>query len=226
MKRPLLAATVTLALGFSLAACGSVTGIDDLFTSQSAGAGGAAATTTGQGGNPAVTTGGIGGDGTTSGPTTGAVTSSASGPPMTTGVGSSASSTGAATSSAVASSAVASSSSGGPTNTVFCNGGACNAGEICCFNLTQQNDHCGQAGSCGNGFIELSCNGPEDCPGGVCCADVDFQNNPPYKGIACQQQCNNQQNNLVICSDADPTCPPGKQCGNSNILGQGYKICK
>ena len=222
MNRPLLSATVTLAFALSLAGCGSVTGIDDLFSS---GAGGTAATT-GQGGAPGVTTGGMGGDPTTvtSGPTTtGDTTSSASAPPMTTGSGSSATSTASVSSSV---SATASSSSGGPMNTVFCNNAECAVGQICCFNLNQQTDHCGQAGSCGDGFIDLSCNGPEDCPGGVCCGDVDFQNNPPYKGIACKQSCNNPQDTIVICSDADPTCPPGKQCGNSMILGQGYKICK
>ena len=110
-------------------------------------------------------------------------------------------------------------------NTVFCNGAPCDAGEICCFNLTQMTDHCGQAGSCGDGFIQLTCNGPEDCPGGVCCGDVDFQKNPPYKGIDCKQSCNNPQNEIVICSEADPTCPPGKQCKQSMFLGAGYKVC-
>lgn len=221
MKRPLLAATVTLALGFSVAACGSVTGIDDLFTSQSAGAGGAATTSTGHGGSVAVTTGGIGGDSSTSGPTTSGETSSASGPPMTTGSGSSS----ASTSSASVSSSVASSSSGGPMNTVFCNNAQCSPGEICCYNLTQPTDHCGQAGACGDGFAELLCNGPEDCPGAVCCGDVDFQKNPPYKGIACKQSCNNPQNQIVVCSDADPTCPIGTQCKQSMYLGMGYKVC-
>lgn len=231
MNRPLLSATVTLTFALSLAGCGSVTGIDDLFSS---GAGGTAATT-GQGGAPGVTTGvtsgGMGGQATTvtSGPTTtGDTTSSASGPPMTTG--STATSTSGATSSASGPgsssvSASASSSSGGLMNTVFCNNAECAVGQICCFNLSQQTDHCGQAGSCGDGFIDLSCNGPEDCPGGICCGDVDFQNNPPYKGIACKQSCNNPQNTIVICSDADPTCPAGKQCKQSMFLGAGYKVC-
>jgi hypothetical protein len=180
MNRPLLAATAPLALALFLTACGSASGIDDLFN-QDSGSGGASATTSGHGGPT-----------TTSGPGTTA----------------------------------ASSSSGGPTSTVFCNNGECAPGQICCFNLTQQNDHCGTDGSCGDGFIQLDCNGPEDCPGGVCCGDVDFQQNPPYKSISCKQSCNNPQNNIIVCSDADPTCPPGKQCGQSMFLGQGYKVCK
>ena len=218
MKRPLLSATASLALALSLPACGSVSGIDDLFSGGS-GAGGAAATTTGQG----VTTGGSGGTDTTT--TSGPTTTSASG--MTTG--STATSSSAVTSSATGpgstASASASSSSGGPMNTVFCNNVECAVDEICCFNLSQQTDHCGQPGSCGDGYIDLECNGPEDCPGGVCCADVDFQNNPPYKGIACEQSCNNPQSNLIMCSDADPTCPGGQQCQQSMVLGMGYKFC-
>ncbi len=223
MKRPALALATSLAL--SVAGCGSVTGIDDLF-SGATGAGGAAATTTGAGGAPGVTTAGVGGASTTgsSGPTTSGVTSSASGPVTT---GSTATSTTAVSSSVSGpgSTTAASSSSGGPLNTVFCNNAECAPGEICCFNLSQQTDHCGQAGSCGDGFIDLECNGPEDCPGGVCCGDVDFQNNPPYKGVACKQSCNDPQNQIIICSEADPTCPPGKQCKPSMFLGKGYKIC-
>ena len=135
---------------------------------------------------------------------------------MTTG-GSTTASTGTTT---------ASTSTGGLGPIVFCNNAMCAAGEICCFNITQQTDHCGQSGTCGGGFIELRCNDPEDCPGGLCCADVDFQKNPPYSGIYCQQICDNPQTKIVVCSDAVPACPAGKQCGTSTSLGQGYKICK
>ncbi len=223
MKRPLLTAAASTVVALSLAACGSASGIDDLFN-QDTGAGGAAATTTaGHGGaTSGPTSGGFGGtDSTSSAPmTTGGPTTTSG--PVTTGSGSS-SSDGPASST---SGGPASSSSGGPTNTVFCNNAECAPGQICCFNLKAQTDHCGQAGACGDGFIDLECNGPEDCPGGICCADVDFQKNPPYKGISCQQSCNNPQNNLIVCSDADPTCPPGSQCSASMILGAGYKICK
>jgi hypothetical protein len=218
MKRPLLAATASIALTLALAACGSVTDIDNLFDQNS---GGAAATTTGQGGAP-----GVGGS-ISSATTNPASVSASSGLTTASGPASaSATGPGATASASTGPSGPASSSSGGPTSTVFCNNAECAPGQICCFNLSQQTDHCGQEGACGNGFIELQCNGPEDCPGGVCCADVDFQKNPPYKKISCQQSCNNPNNNLIVCSDADPTCPPNKQCGTSMVLGQGYKICK
>jgi hypothetical protein len=225
MNRPLLAATAPFALALFLTACGSASGIDDLFN-QDSGSGGASATTSGHGGAAGVTTTvGVGGasnttasvGATTSGPSSSTGPDATSGPTTTSG--------GPTTTSGPGTTAV-SSSSGGPTSTVFCNNGECAPGQICCFNLTQQNDHCGTDGSCGDGFIQLDCNGPEDCPGGVCCGDVDFQSNPPYKSISCKQSCSNPQNNIIVCSDADPTCPPGKQCGQSMFLGQGYKVCK
>jgi hypothetical protein len=223
MKRPEFAATAPLALALFLAACGSASGLDDLFSQNSGGAGGATAATAGNGGASSATTGGVGGAVSTTSvaATTGSSTTSG---PTATGPGSTG--PGATGPGSTGPGGPGSSSSGGPGNTVFCNNAPCAAGEICCFNLKQTTDQCGQPGSCGDGYIELQCNGPEDCPGGVCCADVDFQNNPPYKGISCKQSCNNPQNNLVICSDADPTCPNGTQCQNSQVLGTGYKICK
>ena len=218
MNRPLLVAAVPLALALSLTACGSASGLDDLFNQDTGGAS-ATSTTSGHGGAAGVTTTvGVGGasnttasaGGATSGPTTTSGPVTTSGPFTTSGPVT----------------VAASSSSGGPTNTVFCNNAECAPGQICCFNLSQQNDHCGADGSCGDGFIQLDCNGPEDCPAGVCCGDVDFQKNPPYKSISCKQSCNNPQDEIIVCSDADPTCPPGKQCSQSMILGQGYKVCK
>lgn len=224
MKRPGLAATAPFALAIFLAACGSVSGIDDLFQDTS-GAGGAAATTAGQGGATGVTTGGVGGDVASTAVSSSSGTIATSGSTTTgqttTGPGSTASSSTATASS------TASSSSGGPTSTVYCNNAPCAAGEICCFNTKQQNDHCGQPDACGDGFIELECNGPEDCPGGgICCADVDYTKNPPYKGISCKQSCNSPTQNLIVCSDANPACPLGSQCESSQVLGQGYKVCK
>jgi hypothetical protein len=230
MNRPLLAATAPLALALFLTGCGSASGLDDLFNQDTGGAS-ATITSSGHGGAAGVTTTvGVGGasnstasaGGATSGPSTTSGPVTTSGPSTTSGP---VTTSGPFTTSGPVTVA-ASSSSGGPTNTVFCNNAECAVGQICCFNLSQQSDHCGQPGTCGDGYIQLDCNGPEDCPGGVCCGDVDFQNNPPYKSISCKQSCNNPQNNIVICSDADPTCPPGTQCSQSMFLGQGYKVCK
>ncbi len=240
MKRPGFAATAPLALALFLAACGSVTGLDDLFQ-DSSGSGGAAATTAGQGGSVSTAVSGVGGANTTgvsssSGPsTTSGPTTTSGGPtttsgpttttgPGTTGPGGPTTGVTGPGSTGPGGPGPGSSSSGGPTNTVYCNNAPCAAGQICCFNLKQPTDKCGPPRSCGNGFIELECNGPEDCPGGVCCADVDYTKNPPYKGIACQQSCNNPTKNLIVCND-DSQCGFGTQCEQSQTLGQGYKVC-
>jgi hypothetical protein len=76
------------------------------------------------------------------------------------------------------------------------------------------------------GYVELTCNGPEDCPGQLCCAAFQVQGQQAfYNGISCAPTCD-QQNQLVVCSDANPTCPPGAQCQDSQLLGDGYKICR
>jgi hypothetical protein len=72
--------------------------------------------------------------------------------------------------------------------------------------------------------VTITCNGPEDCPGGSCCATVDFNMQVPYLGIACQPACSPDQ--LVICSEAQPdVCPDGLSCRQSMILGAGYRYC-
>jgi hypothetical protein len=206
IRRPGFAITASLALAVGLTACGNVLGIHDLALGSSAStttsSQGGASSGGGEGGHGgAASGGGEGGHGGATSVTTGESATASAG-------------------------TTASASSGGPALIVFCNDAPCAADEICCFNTTQQSDHCGKSGTCGSGFVEFHCNGPEDCPGGICCADLDLQKNPPYKGISCQQTCISSMTNLIVCSDADPACPPGKQCSTSMVLGQGYKICK
>ena len=75
------------------------------------------------------------------------------------------------------------------------------------------------------GYVQFSCNGPEDCPGGSCCATVDTNKQVPYLGMACQPACN-PSNQVVVCSDQQPdVCPPNTQCKASQSLGAGYHIC-
>jgi hypothetical protein len=108
--------------------------------------------------------------------------------------------------------------------TVPCGGQMCDPGEICCFNPTGPGDHCGFAGQCGAGYVELSCNSPNDCPGSQCCATFNPMQQA-YEGIACQASCD-AQDELVVCSNGNPgVCPPGTMCHNSNQLGPGYKVC-
>lgn len=204
-RRPGFATTASLALAVVLAACGNILGIHDL------GLGGSPAATTTSSESSAGSGGGGGQGGASSGGGQG---------------GEAGATTGDSTAASTGATAAASTSSGGPIPTVFCNNASCAPGEICCFNTSQQTDHCGQTGACGGGFIELRCNDPGDCPGSICCADVDLQKNPPYKSISCQPTCNDPQTTIVVCSDAAPTCPSAKQCTQSMVLGQGYKLCK
>jgi hypothetical protein len=95
---------------------------------------------------------------------------------------------------------------------------------VCCFNPKGPGDHCAHPGQCNQGYVEISCNGPEDCAGGVCCATVDWQMQPPYTGIACAATCDGM-NNLTLCDPMNPKCPNNTQCGMSQVLGQGYFVC-
>jgi hypothetical protein len=107
--------------------------------------------------------------------------------------------------------------------TVYCADAACAPGEICCWNTQDANlDHCGDAGACGGGYSELSCNGPEDCPGAICCGDF---NGNGYDGVYCQASCNGG-NKIIMCNGDPSVCPQGTQCNQSNYLGQGYMFCQ
>jgi hypothetical protein len=104
---------------------------------------------------------------------------------------------------------------------VFCAGSPCMAGQVCCFHLENSDlDACGDAGACGPNTITLSCNGPEDCPGGVCCGDY---NGNGYDGVSCEPTC---EQGLTMCAGMPLVCGPGQQCLPSNYLGQGYAYCE
>jgi hypothetical protein len=201
-RRGPLSGAALLALT-SLAACGLAG--EDLFggrTSPSEGQGGANA-----GGGPA----GNGGD---------PAAESAS------SVAESASSTAqsvASTAETVASSARASSSSGDrPVGVVvWCQNAPCEMGQVCCFHLQDPNlDSCGSAGQCGQGFMEISCSGPGDCPGEVCCGNWEAF----YTDISCQPACTGQD--VTLCTGDATACDQGQVCDASGSLGAGYDVCK
>lgn len=223
--RPLLQASLSL-LTALVVGCGGKVLVDGTGVDGAGGAGGAGNTTSTVSSNSTGTstaqgTGGIStGPSTTTGPDTTATTTG-------TGPDTTATST---TSGPTTSSVTTGTGAGGsaPVPQVFCNGQPCNDGEICCFNLTMPTDHCGQAGTCGDGYIELGCNGPEDCPNNqICCAGLDpMQGMVPYTGIACQDSCQGM-NTRIVCGDAgSAVCNPGDSCKNSQTLGNGYKICR
>lgn len=182
-------------------ACGSTSSADDLFGNPGnfGGAGGTTATTT-------VATTATGSTSTTTSATTG-----------TGGEGGGATTTGSMTTSTTTTTTT------GPMEevVVFCAGSPCLPGQVCCFHLENSElDMCGAAGSCGPNTITLSCNGPEDCPGGVCCGDY---NGNGYDGVSCEATCDG---GLTMCAGMPQACGPGEQCLPSNYLGQGYAYCE
>jgi hypothetical protein len=194
---------VLLSAGALAAACGGVDA-DDLFT---------------PGGH-----GGAGGGTAASGTSSSGVAIGSSSGSGTTSSSSSTTTTSSSSTSASSSSSTTSSSSSGTPVAVACNGGPCNPGEICCFNPQGPGDHCAQPGQCDQGWVTITCNGPEDCPGGACCATVDYNKQVPYLGISCQPACSPDQ--LVMCSEAQPgVCPGGLSCRQSMVLGAGYRYC-
>lgn len=211
MKDLVTALTATTLAALLIAACG-VGASDDLFTPS--GGGGASS------GGGTMTTGSVASS-TNGSSSSGATTGSSSSASGSSGGGGTSGST---TSSSSSTSTSTSSSTSGAPVTVACNGMPCSAGEICCFNTEGPGDHCAQPGQCDPGWVVITCNGPEDCPGGACCATVDFNMQVPYLGIACQPSCSPDQ--LVMCSEAQPdVCPAGTMCRQSMVLGAGYRYC-
>ena len=199
---------MSLAAATSLFACG-VPG-EDLFggrTSPSEGLGGAGAT----GGGPA----GNGGDPAAE------VAASSSSAAEAASVSSS-----AAQSVASSAQSVGSGGEGGgpPTGVVvYCKSMPCAGGDVCCYSLQDPDlDHCGTAGQCGQEYAEISCAGPNDCPGEICCGTYQ----QVYTDVSCQPTCNGQSK-VVLCTDADDNvCPQNLSCGPSGSLGDGYDVCK
>lgn len=192
---------------FSPALLACSTDVDDLFGSSAneGGSGGAATTTTSAGpsGSTSITTG-PGGQTTT-------------GPGGQTSV--------AATTSVTTSTSVASTTTGGPLSpTVSCDNTPCPGGEVCCYLIFEAGqDFCAAPGTCpqDNGWIELSCNGPDDCPNQVCCGTF---NNQSWVDVSCQDNCNGG-NELTMCEGAPSACDPNEVCQPSQLLGGGYSYC-
>jgi hypothetical protein len=119
--------------------------------------------------------------------------------------------------------AQSSSSSGVLSPTVWCNNGECAPGEICCYYIPAEGqDFCSSQGTCPdeNGWIELSCNGPDDCPMEECCGTL--QNNT-WVDVSCSSDCNGG-NQLELCYGDPGACEVGT-CTQSMLLGQGYMYC-
>jgi hypothetical protein len=106
-------------------------------------------------------------------------------------------------------------------SSVPCNGSECAEGEICCFdNTINAQVRCDAPGQCDTGDIELSCNHPDDCPGGTCCSVYDGM----VQTMACTANCN-ASDEYVMCSGPDQdACPQATTCSNAQA-GTGYHYC-
>jgi hypothetical protein len=198
-----------VALALAGASCGGVSSADILF------------------GGPGA--GGSTGTGTMSGTTSSGQTGTSSGPTGTSSGHATTSSSGSLASSSSSSSSGSheSSASGGGPPPVACNGGTCKAGQVCCHNPADLGgDHCGTAGQCGSGYIEIDCSSPADCPGQICCAHYSKVGGMiEYTGISCAASCGPAGSTYVICTGNPSFCPPGTTCKPTSVLGNGYEIC-
>ncbi|MFO0757140.1 MAG: hypothetical protein U0359_11665 [Byssovorax sp.] len=217
VRRATFALLAVLAAG-----CGGKVIADGVASEGTGGAGGATSSTTGSTVDTGVG-GALGAGGFGTGPSTSTATT-------TTGPTTATATTGTGMTTGTTTSTTTTTGAGGatPVAQVYCNNQPCNDGEICCFNLTMPTDHCGQAGNCGGGYIELDCNGPEDCPNNqICCAHLDpNQGMVPYTGIVCQDSCQGMNERIVCGQAGTAVCNPGDTCKNSNVLGNGYKVCR
>jgi hypothetical protein len=106
----------------------------------------------------------------------------------------------------------------------------CQAGEVCCYNeMPGVADSCAPPGQCGANYVELSCSGPDDCPGQVCCAQgmYDMQEFV-YTGISCKAACpyTDPTTEFPVCSGpGDTSCGTGRMCVQSALLPPTYYIC-
>lgn len=119
----------------------------------------------------------------------------------------------------------ATTTSGGLIPDLYCNAQPCQAGEICCYFLYEAGqDYCSQSGSCpdeNQGWIEISCNGPDDCPNQQCCGAFDGQS---WVDVSCHSNCSSDSQNEMCETDNPGTCTMGT-CQPSQLLGPGYGYC-
>lgn len=198
--RPWFACVVALCAGCS------VDGIDTTFGGPSSGGGSAGGQSPGGAGQGATGQGGV--------PVTDDVVSST----VDTTVTSTSDTT-------VTSGPTTATTTGGPGDaTVFCDGDNCLPGQVCCYYQFQAGqDFCAAPDSCpdDDGWVEQSCNGPDDCDG-ECCGFWSQQ--VGWGSIQCQEQCGAGQ--LELCFGDPTACEGGTQeCTPSDALGFGYSFC-
>jgi len=201
----------------AFSACGSAG--EDLFSQNGT------PSTSGTGGS--TSGGGTGGESTSSG-TGGESTSSGTTSSGTGGEISSSGTTSSGTTSSGTTSSGTTSSSGGPTVDIPCGNDTCTPGEVCCVQSSNPfNSWCASAGQCGYGYIQVGCNGPNDCGANqVCCGR--FEVNVGYHEVLCSPTCDNDgvTVGIIMCGDDPQSCPSPSQCYQSSYLPPGHSFCQ
>ena len=103
-------------------------------------------------------------------------------------------------------------------------GTPCKAGDVCCFHKKKSSlDTCGAKGSCGTDYLELACNGNEDCAGDQECCYVDLSDPVTLVGMQCADSCEPPSKKMCK-TNAD--CAKGKKCDWLVPGYSSYMLCK
>lgn len=71
--------------------------------------------------------------------------------------------------------------------------------------------------------MEARCDGPEDCPDGqVCCGTLS--GGARYERFECANSCDYAGTQRIACHQAEPECPAGNECANSQLL-TNVQVC-
>ncbi|MCC6214092.1 MAG: hypothetical protein IT376_04445 [Polyangiaceae bacterium] len=108
----------------------------------------------------------------------------------------------------------------------------CSAGDVCCV-VQGSPDTCTASGSCtcsgfGCTFLEVTCDGPEDCPGSQVCCGTFVQGPGPggsrYTSVVCAATCDGGNERRLCHSDNDCS-GQYSDCDPSAILPSPFQRC-
>jgi hypothetical protein len=117
--------------------------------------------------------------------------------------------------------------SGGKSSqsTVHCAPDQCELPDVCCIKPgSPPTRMCATSGTCSN--IPVTCDGPEDCPGGYVCCGTFNTNEDLYISVGCDVKCTVPDR--VICHPelGNMNCEVDQTCIMDPFLGPGYGYCQ
>jgi hypothetical protein len=115
---------------------------------------------------------------------------------------------------------------GGGAVTVACDEAPCDLSNDghCCLPQSGGTPTCeSQGNDCAEGYAEVHCDEPGDCPGGdECCATFDYQTG--FTLIECVGNCGGPDH-FTVC-DSNNDCGGNDNCETSSYLPSSYQVCK